>query len=74
MALLTLASGLILTTIHSVSVIGLVIMVLGTIIAITTMMKPDDKLRERHTIYQRLPPVSILYTIGIFVGVILMLW
>jgi len=73
MALLTMASGIILTMINSLSVIGLAIIILGTVIAITTMMKPDEKLKERYTIYQRLPPVAILYLAGILVGTILML-
>lgn len=74
MVLLTMTSGVILTMIHTMSVIGLVIIILGKVIAIKTMMKSDEKLRERHTIYQRLPPVSILYLIGIIVGTILILW
>jgi len=74
MALLTLASGLVLTVAHFISVIGLAMVILGTIIAVTTMMKPDEKLKERQTIYQRLPPVSIIYTFSVLVGAMIMLW
>lgn len=74
MAFLTLASGIVLTIAYSISVIGLIIVIVGTVIAITTMMKPDEKLKDRQTIYQRLPPVSIIYTLGILVGTIIMLW
>jgi len=74
MALLTLASGLVLTAIHVVSIIGLVFVILGTVLALTTMAKPAERLKDRQTIYQRLPPASILYTLGILVGAITMLW
>lgn len=68
MASIALVSGLVLAIIRMISLIGLVLIILATILAITTMMKPAEKLKERRTIYQRLPPASILYTLGILIG------
>jgi 4-hydroxybenzoate polyprenyltransferase len=74
MAIITQASGLVLTAIHIISLIGFILMVLATVLSITTMMKPAKKLKDRQTIYQRLPPASILYIISILVGAIMPLW
>jgi len=73
MALLALVSSLVITVTHIVSVVGLTLIIMGTMVALATMMKPAERLRDRHTVYQRLGPAAILYSMGILIGAIMTL-